>query len=106
MQSETDGTHEDLSGTGSSRAGAVAWLWPVAALILLAGLTFVSRWWLRCDYLLAWDTVQAAAAILHYDVALHVPHPPGEPVYVALLRLVSPWAASPHHWPGIRPRWG
>lgn len=97
MQPETDSGAARAGSCDSWKARTLARLCPVGLLILLAGLTFVSRWLLRCDYLLTWDTVQAAAAISHYDVALHMPHPPGEPVYVALLRLIRPLAASPHH---------
>ncbi|MBN2473882.1 MAG: DUF2723 domain-containing protein [Pirellulales bacterium] len=95
MQSETHGAAETVGVARRDRARTTAGWWLVAMLALLAGLTFASRWWLRSQYLLTWDTVQSAAAISHYDVALHMPHPPGEPVYVLLLKLVRPLAASP-----------
>ncbi|MFQ5590092.1 MAG: hypothetical protein ACE5HE_02910 [Phycisphaerae bacterium] len=79
-------------------AGKVAPVRPMAVLIVLtlALITFATRWLLRCDYLLQWDTLQSAAAISYYDVSLQLPHPPGAPVYAALLRIIGLVVANPH----------
>ena len=53
-------------------AAAVATRWPVAA----------HRLW---DH----DSVQFALGVERYDLAAHHPHPPGYPLYIALLKLLA-----------------
>ena len=36
------------------------------------------------------DSINFALGLRHYDVALHQPHPPGYPVYIALGRTAKP----------------
>jgi hypothetical protein len=41
-----------------------------------------------------WDEVQFMRGVRHYDVALHAPHPPGYPLFIALAKLLRPIAGS------------
>jgi hypothetical protein len=61
------------------------------AVLLLATLivAFASRWCMRSDYLLLFDTMQSAVGVRHFDVSLQLPHPPGAPVYAAMLRITD-----------------
>src|SRR6476619_4930142 len=36
-----------------------------------------------------WDEALFALALHHYDVAQHHPHPPGFPLFIALVKIVS-----------------
>lgn len=63
------------------RFRALAW-WS-GLLCLLLRLPFVARrlW----DH----DSVQFALGVEHYDLAAHQPHPPGYPLYIALLKVLA-----------------
>lgn len=78
-------------------AGTLVRIGGPVLLILLAGMTFASRWLLSTDYLTVLDSLQAAGSISFYDVTNHIPHPPGQPVYIAMLRLLNLVIRSPHH---------
>jgi hypothetical protein len=58
---------------------------PVVALACLA-LLFFARWFFRAHYLYEWDSAQYALGVLKFDVRLHQPHPPGYPLWIALLK--------------------
>ena len=63
--------------------------WPqvIAAVYLLAHLPLLAR------SLEDIDSINFALGLRQFDVALHQPHPPGYPVYIALGRL-SLWCLS------------
>jgi hypothetical protein len=61
----------------------------LAAALLAAQLLNLSR------QSLEWDAAQYNLATVHYDLALHQPHPPGYPVWVALVKLVGLLTGSP-----------
>ena len=41
-----------------------------------------------------WDEALFCSALRHYDVAVHHPHPPGFPLYIALARIVHLFIAD------------
>jgi len=60
-----------------------------AAACVLVRLPFVShRLW---DH----DSVQFALGVEHYDLAAHHPHPPGYPLYIALLKVLAACGLEP-----------
>lgn len=63
--------------------------WASAAVCLVTRLPFVARrlW----DH----DSVQFALGVEHYDLAAHQPHPPGYPLYIALLKVLALVGVSP-----------
>nr|CAA9270999.1 hypothetical protein AVDCRST_MAG63-2931 [uncultured Armatimonadetes bacterium] len=78
--------HRDISSGADKRAGtaaSAALVWGVALLV------FASRMLFRSHYLYHWDSVNFAFSLMHYDVRLAQPHPPGYILYVALARLVQ-----------------
>src|SRR5215472_4592579 len=40
------------------------------------------------------DSINFALGIHAFDVAQHQPHPPGYPLFIAILKCVRPWVAS------------
>ena len=64
---------------------AFASLWTLTALSRFAAIAR-SPW--------DWDEVQFMRGVRAYDVSLHAPHPPGYPIYIALAKLLRPFAAS------------
>src|SRR5579885_3698023 len=60
-------------------------LWGLA----LAALLIVSRWPLAPRYLITFDAINFALAVENFNPALHQPQPPGDPLFVMLLKLVS-----------------
>ena len=60
-----------------------------AAMTLLAALAMLSRLPFRSSILYAWDSVNYAFALRHFDLAAEQPQPPGYIVYVWLARLVD-----------------
>jgi hypothetical protein len=66
------------------------WLaWGSGLACLLARLPFVAhRMW---DH----DSVQFALGVEHYDLAAHHPHPPGYPLYIALLKVLAACGIGP-----------
>src|SRR5215217_8539075 len=81
------GPYEGAVGPGFSRAGFLgpgvsrAKVYILAAVWLLAHLPFLS------PALEDIDSINFALGLHHFDPALHQPHPPGYPVYIALGRL-------------------
>ena len=67
-----------------------SWLaWVSAGVCVLVRLPFVShRLW---DH----DSVQFALGVEHYDLAAHHPHPPGYPLYIALLKVLAACGLEP-----------
>jgi hypothetical protein len=62
-----------------------------AALALLVRLPFAAqRMW---DH----DSVQFALGVEKYDLAAHHPHPPGYPLYIAVLKLLAALGVDPLH---------
>jgi hypothetical protein len=57
-------------------------------LIVLSILVAATRIWGRSKSLWDWDEALFATALTRYDVAGHLPHPPGFPTYVALGKLI------------------
>ncbi len=55
---------------------------------LLAALV-ATRWALAPPYLFYFDNVNFALAVREFNIALHQPHPPGYPLYVALLKALD-----------------
>ncbi|GEM_PF-2176967 len=67
-----------------SRAGyRVFWALALAALLL------ASRWALAPRYLITFDEINFALAVENFNPALHQPQPPGDPLFVMLLKLLS-----------------
>ena len=66
------------------------WLaWLSGVVCVLVRLPFVShRLW---DH----DSVQFALGVEHYDLAAHHPHPPGYPLYIALLKVLAACGLEP-----------
>jgi 4-amino-4-deoxy-L-arabinose transferase-like glycosyltransferase len=60
-------------------------LWGLA----LAALLIVSRWPLAPRYLITFDAINFALAVENFNPALHQPQPPGDPLFVWLLKLLS-----------------
>lgn len=56
---------------------------------LLCLALFLSRWLLAPRYLLTFDEVNFAFSIGHFDPRLSQPQPPGYPLFVGLLKLLS-----------------
>src|SRR5687767_2046271 len=57
--------------------------------VLLVGALVVSRWALAPRYLITFDAINFALAVREFNPALHQPQPPGYPLFVALLKLLS-----------------
>jgi hypothetical protein len=55
----------------------------------LAILTFLSRWISRNEYIVSADSLQFIAGLAVGDLSLDMPHPPGAPVYLFLLKLAG-----------------
>jgi hypothetical protein len=49
---------------------------------------WAARWPLRARSLYEWDSAQYALGILRFDIHEHRPHPPGYPLWIALLKAV------------------
>ncbi len=63
---------------------------------LLAGLlTLLARLPFTVDRLWDHDSVQFALGVLEFDLAAHQPHPPGYPLYLAVLKLLAALGLSP-----------
>jgi hypothetical protein len=43
-----------------------------------------------------WDSAQLALAVVHYDIRINQPHPPGFYLYIALGRLLNALVGDPH----------
>ncbi len=59
-----------------------------AALAILTALVY-SRWALAPRYLVTFDAINFALAIDDFNPALHQPQPPGYPLFVGLLKILS-----------------
>ncbi|MCB1057814.1 MAG: DUF2723 domain-containing protein, partial [Acidobacteria bacterium] len=57
--------------------------WTLAGIAILLRLPFAAR------FLWDHDSVQFALGVEHFDLAAHQPHPPGYPVYIAILKVLS-----------------
>lgn len=72
-----------MGALGPGRRGLAAWGGAgLAALV-------ISRWVVFPRYLITFDEINFALSISHFNPSLHQPQPPGYPVFVALLKLIS-----------------
>lgn len=55
----------------------------------MLALLVYSRWLLAPDYLVTFDAINFALSIRDFNPALHQPQPPGYPLFVGLLKLLS-----------------
>jgi 4-amino-4-deoxy-L-arabinose transferase-like glycosyltransferase len=62
---------------------------------MAAGLTALLRLPFVAHRLWDHDSVQFALGVLRYDLAAHQPHPPGYPLYIALLKLLAALGVEP-----------
>ena len=60
---------------------------PVLALMTLAGVYLAAHLWSLAPALEDIDSINFGMGLRHFAPALHQPHPPGYPVYMALGRL-------------------
>jgi len=74
--------HRPLSGQSDRRGLAVA----VATFALIA--SWLARWPFRSRHHYEWDSAQYAMGVVDFDIYAHRPHPPGYPVWIALLKLL------------------
>jgi hypothetical protein len=74
---------------GAPEVALAAWSrWILSGLTLIA-LLVASRWPLAPRYLITFDEINFALSLDHFNPALHQPQPPGDPLYVFLLKLLS-----------------
>ena len=66
---------------------------PLVAAGLLAAL-IATRWTLAPKYLFYIDNINFARAVQEFNPMLHQPHPPGYPLFVALLKLLAVFVPS------------
>lgn len=64
---------------------------------MAAGLTALLRLPFVAHRLWDHDSVQFALGVERYDLAAHQPHPPGYPLYIALLKLFAALGVEPLH---------
>lgn len=76
-----------------SRLTARWWEATIASLLLLTALT---RLPFRSEVPINWDAVQYLLALERFDIALHRPHPPGNPLYVLLGRGANALIPDPN----------
>jgi glycosyltransferase involved in cell wall biosynthesis len=69
--------------------GGSSWGWAAWGTLTLAALV-ISRSVIFPKYLVTFDQINFAFAIEHFNPALQQPQPPGYPVFVGLLKLLSP----------------
>lgn len=62
---------------------------------MAAGLTALLRLPFVAHRLWDHDSVQFALGVLRYDLAAHHPHPPGYPVYIAVLKILASLGIEP-----------
>lgn len=69
----------------------------VGAWLLLISWLVVSRWVVAPSTLIEWDSANYVLALSDFDVSNHQPHPPGNPLFVLLLRAFTwlPGATGP-----------
>jgi glycosyltransferase involved in cell wall biosynthesis len=68
--------------------GRSSWGWAIWGAVTCVALV-ISRWVIFPRYLVTFDQINFAFAIEHFNPALQQPQPPGYPVFVALLKLLS-----------------
>ena len=59
------------------------------ALVAATLITAVTRVWGLARSPWGWDEILCSLALRHYDVALHHPHPPGFPLFIAAAKLFT-----------------
>jgi hypothetical protein len=80
-----------LDSAAAAAPGLRRLAWAAAAVALLVRLPWAAhRLW---DH----DSVQFALGVEHYDLAAHHPHPPGYPLWIALLKLLAALGIDPLH---------
>lgn len=80
-----------LAEQGAAPPGVLAGLAAAAgALALLTRIPFVTH------LPQSWDSVQYVLGVLHYDIAMHQPHPPGCFLYVHAAKLLHALGLSPY----------
>ena len=62
---------------------------PAAWFVGIGAALVLSRWALAPRYLVSFDEINFAFAIDHFNPVLHQPQPPGYPLFVGLLKLLS-----------------
>ncbi|HUS81238.1 MAG TPA: hypothetical protein VM283_08215, partial [Armatimonadota bacterium] len=82
-------TQRDQTGAAGGASGPPAVAYRPYALAGLAALCAALLPLLAFSRMpLSWDGVQYVLGVLHYDLAMHQPHPPGYYLYVQLARLL------------------
>ncbi|MBW3670980.1 MAG: glycosyltransferase family 39 protein [Acidobacteria bacterium] len=89
MRSESHQRNHAIPSRGSS---ARRRFYSMAALLWL--LFLLTRIWALSSSPWEWDEILFLEAMEDYDVALHKPHPPGYPLFIAAAHLVRPFAPN------------
>jgi Dolichyl-phosphate-mannose-protein mannosyltransferase len=67
------------------------------ALLIVTLVTAATRVWGLARSPWDWDEILFSLALRHYDVALHHPHPPGFPLFIAAAKLFTLMGVSDFH---------
>ncbi|HEX7421580.1 MAG TPA: hypothetical protein VF505_16940, partial [Thermoanaerobaculia bacterium] len=67
------------------------------ALLIATLITAATRVWGLARSPWDWDEILFSLALRHYDVALHHPHPPGFPLFIAAAKLFTLMGVSDFH---------
>jgi len=73
-----------------SKPSKIGFLFDIGLIVLVV----LTRTFTASLYLQQWDSVQFALALKNYSIALHQPHPPGYPGYIALGLLARMFASN------------
>ena len=67
------------------------------AIVIATCITALTRVWGLARSPWDWDEILFSLALRHYDVALHHPHPPGFPLFIAVAKLLKLTGLSDFH---------